>query len=881
MRALRALGALLLLGVLLLGVPWFLARFTEPGYLLEADWRTALTVALESRLLLALLGAVAWLAWGWLALTVIAEAISLASRARIRIRVPGTAWARPAVAALILAAVAAPQATVAVADPVDIAAPPPAGVSSAVVTATPVQASADGARRYVVQPGDELWSVAEAELGAGERWRVIADLNPGLDVNARLEPGSTLRLPEAAPAPAPTDQVVVVQRGDTLWDLADSELGDPTRWPEIFELNRDQIADPDEIDAGWVLALPADAATPAGPVPAAAPEPPPAPVAAPPGLPTSPTDLHPGTPPIAPAPPTTPAPPIATPAVATARPDSDGQVSQPDVQTGSADLAPVGAAAAVGSLLAGGVIGVVATRRRAQLLARAIGRRLIPASPRTAAFWTALARRAEDDDQQVPEDATPTTVVVGWEGETPVTVDLEARRLTLATGPRAAELLGATITTLACAPWADTVELVVVGDPAWANALDDPRVSSLPDADAGLRHLLRTCSERRLALGADTLASRRRGPEGDAWHGVVYVFASLTAAELDGVGDALALGEVGVAVLGRTAAPPHLPAAVIRVDDDTATLDGRTFAPQLLPDPARHALLDLFAVTGSLDTEAAPWWHRPAMPPNVLPLTRSVPSEERPMPPPNAVPVHPTLLLLGEVELLATAGDEPNRATGQCMEYCAWLLANPGATAATMTDDLLVAETTRRSNMSRLRTWLGTADDGVAYLPDAYSGRIRLDPRVSSDWEQFQALLAGGVNVATGASLREALRLVRGEPFGSRAFQWHWAHQLQADIVSTVVDAACVLADRALEHDDQEMALWAVGRARLASPESDLLAVREIDALAAAGRHDELQRAIVALNRSTRSTGRDLPVELARRVQRAIHLGVTRATAGP
>ena len=130
------------------------------------------------------------------------------------------------------------------------------------------------------------------------------------------------------------------------------------------------------------------------------------------------------------------------------------------------------------------------------------------------------------------------------------------------------------------------------------------------------------------------------------------------------------------------------------------------------------------------------------------------------MPPPNAVPVHPTLLLLGEVELLATAGDEPNRATGQCMEYCAWLLANPGATAATMTDDLLVAETTRRSNMSRLRTWLGTADAGVAYLPDAYSGRIRLDPRVSSDWEQFQALRA-----ATSLSVR---RRSKGDDNGTR-----------------------------------------------------------------------------------------------------------------
>ena len=57
---------------------------------------------------------------------------------------------------------------------------------------------------------------------------------------------------------------------------------------------------------------------------------------------------------------------------------------------------------------------------------------------------------------------------------------------------------------------------------------------------------------------------------------------------------------------------------------------------------------------------------------------------------------------------------------------------------------LAVAEGTRRSNMSRLRSWLGTSPDGEAYLPDAYTGRITLHPAVSSDWQRLQILTSTG-----------------------------------------------------------------------------------------------------------------------------------------
>jgi nucleoid-associated protein YgaU len=50
--------------------------------------------------------------------------------------------------------------------------------------------------------------------------------------------------------------VHLVQRGDTLSGIAEQQLGAADRWPEIFDLNRDIVDDPDRIFPGQVLALP-------------------------------------------------------------------------------------------------------------------------------------------------------------------------------------------------------------------------------------------------------------------------------------------------------------------------------------------------------------------------------------------------------------------------------------------------------------------------------------------------------------------------------------------------------------------------------------------------------------------------------------------------
>jgi nucleoid-associated protein YgaU len=57
--------------------------------------------------------------------------------------------------------------------------------------------------------------------------------------------------PAAAPAGTYT-----VKSGDTLSKIAKTHLGDANAYMKIFELNRDQLKDPDVIKPGQVLKLP-------------------------------------------------------------------------------------------------------------------------------------------------------------------------------------------------------------------------------------------------------------------------------------------------------------------------------------------------------------------------------------------------------------------------------------------------------------------------------------------------------------------------------------------------------------------------------------------------------------------------------------------------
>lgn len=55
---------------------------------------------------------------------------------------------------------------------------------------------------------------------------------------------------------APQNGNYTVQKGDCLWNIAKKQLGDGSRYQEIYELNRDKIENPNLIYPGQTLILP-------------------------------------------------------------------------------------------------------------------------------------------------------------------------------------------------------------------------------------------------------------------------------------------------------------------------------------------------------------------------------------------------------------------------------------------------------------------------------------------------------------------------------------------------------------------------------------------------------------------------------------------------
>ena len=66
--------------------------------------------------------------------------------------------------------------------------------------------------------------------------------------------GEGLDAPE--PAPEETVEYYVIKSGDTLWKIAAEFLGNGSKYPEIFEANREVIEDPDKIFVGQKIRIP-------------------------------------------------------------------------------------------------------------------------------------------------------------------------------------------------------------------------------------------------------------------------------------------------------------------------------------------------------------------------------------------------------------------------------------------------------------------------------------------------------------------------------------------------------------------------------------------------------------------------------------------------
>lgn len=272
----KGFSALVLLTALVVGVPWALWHYV--GWPLPhglPSW-SGFTTALDQhgipdQVLLKALACVVWISWAILATSLLVE-VPAAVRGRTARHLAVIGPLQPLVGHLVAAILVATLAVL------------PRSTGD-----TPSRLSANLPYGRPRQPAIALALVSDVTIAA---------------------PQATNGDSPIAPASAPV--TYVVERGDTLWGIAERQLGDPLRWQEIYALNHGRpqadsrvLTDPNWIYPGWILQLPAPsvAATPTPPPtpPTATPDPPttaPVPPAAtpPPTVPTQPAHPNPATP---------------------------------------------------------------------------------------------------------------------------------------------------------------------------------------------------------------------------------------------------------------------------------------------------------------------------------------------------------------------------------------------------------------------------------------------------------------------------------------------------------------------------------------------------------------------------------------------------------
>lgn len=214
---LKGLSALAALLAAMVGVPLVLEAVAgSPIPTAMPVWNgvwESLTARDDGTLLLGILKYAAWAGWALFVLSVVADVVTRLRRLPAPRLGPQQQLATQLVGAVLALAVSVPTALPATATPVQpvASASQPAGAES-----TAVRASI---------PTDLGQSTATVDQQAFEEYRV--------------------------------------RRGDCLWDIAWNELGEPERWPEIYEASRSvsqpngrRLTDPDLIVTGWVLHIP-------------------------------------------------------------------------------------------------------------------------------------------------------------------------------------------------------------------------------------------------------------------------------------------------------------------------------------------------------------------------------------------------------------------------------------------------------------------------------------------------------------------------------------------------------------------------------------------------------------------------------------------------
>jgi hypothetical protein len=842
----RSLGALILLGGILVAPPVFLGRaigWPLPTRLPALDQvREALSGStIDDHTIIKALALVCWVAWLQILVSIAVE-VHAYVRGTIARHVPFGALVQPAVRQLVIAAA-------------------------------------------LILGG--LRSSHDIGLAFASPSPVAALVDPSPSPAAPVAPAPMMTARDEQ-QPAAT---ITVRPRDSLWRLAERHLGTGVRWRELWELNRDRdfpdgrdFHNPNLIQPGWTLICPPDAVhidppaatppSPAAPAPAAAPAPPPSNApAAPPGA--APAAVHPPT-----------SLPGAVPSV-----DHDGE---------DHSALPLGLIA--GSLSAAGLIVVLDRLRRIQLRKRRVGHAPPVAPAETAAseqqlrcaaldaptdrldlalrafagclagsgtrvlptidlvtvgpkaieilltsrldvnygpFDVGADRRAWTLPTNAPRDEverlaagqaalSPALVTLGNIEDRQLLLDVETSPRVLVTGDHdaARRMIRSAAIEMTTSWWADDIDVLMLGDQS--SQLDRlERVTVVSSHDELVDHLARVASaadrDLEAANAGSTLECRVRNPA-DPWTPtVVFIPEPAAPDEVERLFELVSPGR-GVAVIASCASGGVGCDRELVVTETGVTLEptglrmrAASFSDELLAD-ADTLLAAAFsdepgpALTVDAEITNAPLDHLTA----VAPESGGV-----------------IVAVLGTVEVRGAERPIDRR---RSVELIAYLALHPeGVDEAKLRVVLWPDADPSRENfnqtVSRARQPLGHAADGTLHLAriaEESGGLYRLGPMVTTDASLVEAAYQAAQRSPSDATidhLSSMLGLVRGIPFEGTKGGWTWTdlENWSSRLSALASDAAHIVAQWSLERGDMQRALWATAQGLRAAPGDEVL----------------------------------------------------------
>jgi DNA-binding SARP family transcriptional activator len=447
-------------------------------------------------------------------------------------------------------------------------------------------------------------------------------------------------------------------------------------------------------------------------------------------------------------------------------------------------------------------------------------------------------------------DPLPALVPIGRAAgsDAEVLLNLEAAGLLSVVGEdkRAEGVVRAMATSLSGAPWAGSLNVILVGFGAELEAVD--HVRSVTNLDQILDELQSTADVMRAVVGgSDPFHGRVNGQSGDGWPPTVVLCTAPVAR--DHVEKLAKLAEPGAGVVAVVASTGGLAGWSINVNGDPMAVQPVRLAvePTVLDDVDFDGIRELYR---EAQNEGGASASDPPYDQIDVSAERSSASPTEPQP---AVRV----CVLGTVELEGVG--EFKRPKSR--ELAVYLALHPSGVGEAELDEAMwpstggrvVQASTRDSTVSVARTTLGGPARLLPAQGHGREKRYQLSDEVSTDWAWFCELHRRGRATRDVAILQLALQLVRGRPFEgvSSARTYCWVHteghvrQMEAEIG----DAADLAASLLLANGQPVEARAAARRGLLADPYLERLWVRLMEVADALGDSQEVERIMDELDK--------------------------------